>query len=428
MDKEIIVSRQSGDQCVHVKHDSGLDIYIMPMEGYHTSFAMFGTKYGSINTRFRLKGEEDYAEVPEGIAHFLEHKLFENEDCDAFAQYAKTGANANAFTSFDKTAYIFGCSENFGASLEILLSFVQQPYFTQESVDKEQGIIGQEIRMNDDEPGWQVFFGMLKGMYHNHPVRIDIAGTEESIAQIDADLLYRCYNTFYNLHNMVLSVAGNVDTDEVLAICDRLLRKCEDQGLEEVFPEEPDAVVEHYREKKLPVGTPLFNLGFKLHPKSGRELLRAELTASVLLEVLLGPSSAIYNSLLQEGLINSEFDADSPFTGNGYFCLSLGGESRQPEIVRDRILAELERVKQEGFSEEDFELVKRVHYGNMIRSYSSAESNSSRMLNMHMNSLRPFDDIEMLADISYEEALRFLREEIDTEQYVLSVVRSQEAS
>lgn len=428
MDKEIIISRQSGDQCIHVKHDSGLDIYIMPMEGYHTAFAMFGTKYGSINTRFRLKGEEDYAEVPEGIAHFLEHKLFENEDCDAFAQYAKTGASANAFTSFDKTAYLFGCSENFEASLEILLSFVQQPYFTQESVAKEQGIIAQEIRMNDDEPGWQVFFNMLKGMYHSHPVRIDIAGTEESIAQIDADLLYRCYNTFYNLHNMVLSVAGNVNADEVLKICDRLLRKCEDQGLEEIFAEEPETVVERYREAWLPVGTPLFNLGFKLHPKSGKELLRAELTASLLLEAVLGPSSAIYNDLLQESLINSEFDADAPFAGNGFFCLSVAGESRQPETVCDRILEELERVKKEGFSQEAFERIKRVHYGNMIRSYSSAESNSSRMLNMHMNRLRPFDDIEMLADISYEEALRFLCEEIDTEQRVLSVVRSQEVS
>lgn len=425
---ETIVSHQSGDKCLHVKHESGLDIYIMEMEGYHSSFALFGTKYGSINTRFRLKGETDYAEVPEGIAHFLEHKLFENEDCDAFAQYARTGANANAYTSFDRTAYLFGCSENFAESLEILLSFVQSPYFTQESVDKEQGIIAQEIRMNDDEAGWRVFFNMLRAMYHHHPVRIDIAGTEESIRKIDADLLYRCYNTFYNLHNMVLSVAGNVKAEEVLEICDRLLRPCEDQGLEEIFPDEPETVVERYTEVCLPIGTPIFNLGFKLRPMEGEALLRAELTASMLLEVLLGPSSKFYNDMLQEGLINSEFDADSPFTGNGFFCLSCGGESRQPEVVRDRVIAELERVKKEGFSAEAFERIKRVHYGNMIRGCNNVESNASMMLNAYMNRLKPFANMEVLAGITYEDALQFLRDEIDTEQHVLSVVYSQEAA
>ena len=176
--------------------------------------------------------------MPEGIAHFLEHKLFENEDCDVFDLYAKTGANANAFTSFDKTCYFFSCSDNFKASLEILLSFVQSPYFTPESVAKEQGIIGQEIRMCDDDPGWRVFFNMLCGLYQKHPVRIDIAGTIESIAEITDDLLYRCYRTFYNLHNMVLAVAGKCTVDEVLEVADRLLKPCEDQKLETVFPEE----------------------------------------------------------------------------------------------------------------------------------------------------------------------------------------------
>ncbi|MBP0973188.1 MAG: insulinase family protein, partial [Oscillospiraceae bacterium] len=317
---ETIVSRQTGEKCLHVQHKSGLEIYIMEMEGYRSSFALFGTKYGSINTRFRLRGETDYAEVPEGIAHYLEHKLFENEDCDAFAKYARTGANANAYTSFDRTAYLFGCSEHFAESLEILLSFVQEPYFTAENVEKEQGIIAQEIRMNDDEPGWRVFFNMLKAMYHVHPVRIDIAGTVESIRQINADLLYRCYNTFYNLHNMVLSVAGNVKADEVLAICDRLLKPCEDMGLEEVFAEEPDTIVQPYVEAHLQVGAPLFNLGFKLRPMEGKELLRAELMSSILLEAILGPSTKLYTGMLEEGLINSEFDTDSPFTGSGFFC------------------------------------------------------------------------------------------------------------
>jgi predicted Zn-dependent peptidase len=419
---EIIKCAQTGSECLHVKHETGLDIYIMEMPGYHSSFALFGTKYGSINTRFRLKGEETYTEVPEGIAHYLEHKLFENEDCDAFARYARTGANANAYTSFDRTAYLFGCSENFGASLEILLDFVQKPYFTKETVEKEQGIIAQEIRMNNDEAGWRVFFNMLKSMYHNHPVRIDIAGTEESIKKIDADLLYKCYNTFYNLHNMVLSVAGNVKADEVLEICDKLLRPCEDQGLEQLYAEEPDTVIKNYVEDTLPVGAPIFNLGFKVRPRSGEALVRDELIASALLEVLLGPSSKLYNDLLDEGLINSEFEADSPFTGDGYFVLSCGGETEHPEEVRDRILDALKTAQRDGFDKESFERIKKVHYGSMIRSDSVVEENASMMLNAFMAGVKPFSSINALASVTYEDALRFLREDVDLEQYVLSVV------
>ena len=419
---EIIKCAQTGSECLHVKHETGLDIYIMEMPGYHSSFALFGTKYGSINTRFRLKGEENYTEVPEGIAHYLEHKLFENEDCDAFVKYARTGASANAYTSFDRTAYLFGCSENFGASLEILLDFVQKPYFTKETVEKEQGIIAQEIRMNNDEAGWQVFFNMLKNMFHNHPVRIDIAGTEESIKKINADLLYKCYNTFYNLHNMVLSVAGNVKADEVLEICDKLLRPCEDQGLEQLYADEPDNVVNHYVEATLPVGAPIFNLGFKLRPQSGEALVKSELIASALLEVLLGPSSKLYNDMLNEGLINSEFEADSPFTGDGYFVLSCGGETEQPEVVRDRIFAALRDAKENGFDKESFERIKKVHYGSMIRSDAVVEENASMLLNAYMSGVKPFSSIHALASVTYEDALQFLREELDLEQYVLSVV------
>ena len=210
MEKKIITNEKTGDKYVYIKHDSGLDILVCEMEGFSTTEALFGTKYGSINTRFKTGKDKDYTVVPEGIAHFLEHKLFENEECDVFDLYAKTGASANAFTSFDKTCYLFSCSDNYKASLEILLSFVQSPYFTKESVDKEQGIIGQEIRMYEDNPSWRVFFNLLSILYHSHPVKIDIAGTIDSIAKIDADLLYKCYNTFYNLHNMVLAIAGNV--------------------------------------------------------------------------------------------------------------------------------------------------------------------------------------------------------------------------
>ncbi|MBO5797439.1 MAG: insulinase family protein, partial [Clostridia bacterium] len=199
---------RTGEEVTRIDHASGLTIYVWPKPGYQSHYAVFGTHYGSIDTVFDIGGRR--TEVPAGIAHYLEHKLFENEDCDAFARYAKTGANANAFTTFDRTAYLFSGSGDITPSLEILLDFVQKPYFTEETVEKERGIIGQEIRMYDDTPGWQVFFNLLRTMYQVHPVRTDIAGTVESIAKITPELLYGCYNSFYNLHNMVLSVAGNV--------------------------------------------------------------------------------------------------------------------------------------------------------------------------------------------------------------------------
>ncbi len=426
MNREIekIESGLTGESCLHVKHPSGLEIYIMEMPGFHTAHALFGTRYGSINTRFRLNGEPDYVEVPNGIAHFLEHKLFENEDCDAFAQYAKTGANANAYTSFDRTCYLFSCSENFNASLEILLSFVQAPYFTQESVDKEQGIIGQEIRMYEDEPSWRVMFNALRGMYHNHPVRIDIAGTVESIAEIDADLLYRCYHTFYNLHNMVLSVAGNVNAEEVLEICDRLLKPCENQGLEQVFPEEPYEIVEKEVEETLSVGAPIFYLGFKLKPRKGYELLKAELTAYMLLLTLLGNTSDFYREMTEQGLLNSEFAVDSPFSGNGYFALLCCGESRDPKAVRDRIIQVIEDAKKNGFDKETFELTRRTHYGAMIRGCNNVETNASNMLNAFMCEMRPFESLRALSEITAEDAERFLLEELDTENATLSIVHN----
>lgn len=421
---EKIECSQAGESCLHYKHPSGLEIYIMEMPGFHSCHALFGTKYGSVNTRFRINGEPDFAEVPEGIAHFLEHKLFENEDCDAFAQYAKTGASANAYTSFDRTCYLFSCSENFNASLEILLNFVQNPYFTEASVAKEQGIIGQEICMTNDEPGWRLFFNMLRGMYHAHPVKIDIAGSIESIAKIDADLLYRCYHTFYNLHNMVLSVAGNVKAEEVIAICDRLLKPCEDQKLELVFPEEPDTIVKSEVFDTLPVGSPIFALGFKLRPKKGMELVKAELCAFLALQALFGSMSDFYQEMIEKGLINSEFSVDVPFSGDGFFNATLGGESRDAGAVRDRVFEVIQDAKENGFDRESFEIVKRSMYGGLIRGCNNVESNASSMLNAFISGTRPFSEVQVFTEVTYEDSLKFLREEFDIEKTVLSVVQN----
>lgn len=421
MEKNILSSPRTGDSCIHVKHKSGLDIYICEMPGFSSVEALFGTKYGSINTMFKTRDDADYTAVPEGIAHFLEHKLFENEDCDVFELYAKTGASGNAFTSFDKTCYLFSCSKNYAESLKILLDFVQKPYFTKESVDKEQGIIGQEIKMTNDNPEWRVFFNMLRCMYHNHPVKIDIAGTVESIAEIDADLLYKCYNTFYNLNNMVLSIAGNIRAEEVLAVCDEYLKPCEDKGLETVFPDEPEEIVQSEIYETQEVGTPIFHIGYKCRAFSGEERLKKSMAASVASSLLTDASSDMFRKLLNEGIINSGFGAEV-FSGDSFFSVIFSGESKDPKKVRDSITGEVERLIKCGINEKDFQRIRKSTYGMMIRELNNVEAMANLMINSHMEEISPFDAVNVLSDMKSSDVMDFIKSELRSDRLVMSVI------
>ena len=408
--KKTIVSPQTGDKYTHIHHKSGLEILVCEMEGYSTTEA-----------KFKTAADKDYCTVPEGIAHFLEHKLFENEDCDVFDLYAKTGANANAFTSFDKTCYFFSCSDNFKASLEILLSFVQSPYFTPESVAKEQGIIGQEIRMCDDDPGWRVFFNMLCGLYQKHPVRIDIAGTIESIAEITDDLLYRCYRTFYNLHNMVLAVAGKCTVDEVLEVADRLLKPCEDQKLETVFPEETLDIVREETVESAAVGQPLFNLGIKCQPRQGLDNLRAEMLADITMQTLSGSSSPLYQEMLQSGLVNDSFSSEV-FNGDGFFTMIFGGESRDPQAVREKVTAAILDAQKNGLDEVMFNESKKSTYGELVRKLGNVSAVTNTLVAAHMAGCGLYDPMQVLSEMTLDDCNRFLREEVDVRRMSLSVI------
>lgn len=419
--RQIIKDELTKNECIYVKHKSGLDIFVCEMEGYSTVDALFGTKYGSVNTCFKTKADKEYTTVPEGIAHFLEHKLFENEDNDVFELYAKTGASANAYTSFDRTCYIFNCSENYEESLRILLEFVQSPYFTQETVDKEQGIIAQEINMCDDNPENVVFFNTLKCLYHNHPVRINIAGTIESIAKIDAELLYKCYNTFYNLNNMVLIIAGNVKVDEVLKIADEKLKMCENNGLETVFPKEPDTVFQKEMVSKMSVGIPIFNIGFKSEPGSGYSGYKAELEATVASTALIYPSTVLYKSMTEEGLINTTFSSEV-FCGDGFFSVMFSGESEHSREVYRRICEEIERVKMEGIDRKIFENVKKSMYGAVIREFNGVTSIGSVILNTYFAGVSPFDSMKILKEMTYEDVMKCIIERFDSEKSVISIV------
>lgn len=390
------------DSYFEIDHKSGFKIFVYPKENYSSAYAVFGTKYGSIDTCFRVEGNEEFTTVPEGIAHFLEHKLFESEELDAFARYAKTGASANAYTSFDKTCYLFQCSGNFEKSLEILLDFVSNPYFTEQTVQKEQGIIGQEIKMYQDEPGWESLFALLRAMYHNHPVRIDIAGTVESISHITAELLYECYETFYNPANMVLAVVGNVTVDQVLEIADRMLKPKDSKKIERKFQIEPETVVEDTIVRNLAVSMPIFAIGYKEKIDTPNRTLKETLESNILLDIIGGKTSGLYEEMLTDGLINTTFDIEY-FEGFGYSAHIFNGESTEPEKVRERINKEIEKMKKQGVDKATFDRIKKKHYGGFIMNFNDIDSLANALIGGYFNGDGLYDQLEVLESITLED-------------------------
>ncbi|MBR5090903.1 MAG: insulinase family protein [Ruminiclostridium sp.] len=420
MKKDILTSSRLGESYTRIKHDSGLTICLYPMRGFSSAFAIFGTRYGSVDTTFKTNEDADFVTVPEGIAHYLEHKLFEGEECNAFENFSKTGAFSNAFTSFDTTAYHFTCAGHFAENLRTLLDFVQNPYFTDENVQKEQGIIAQEIKIYLDDPGWRVFFNGLGAVYHNNPVRIDIAGTVESIAQINKELLYRCYRTFYNLNNMTLSIAGNFDPDEALKICDEMLKPSKDIGLKAIVPDEPAQVKEKRVSQKLYCALPLFQLAFKMPNLSGKEGVKNYIIHNIMLDAALGGFSPFYTRFYESGLINDTFSA-SVFKGRGFFLPIISGDSRDPDKVAEEVKKELARLKNDGIPKEDFETVKKTTYGDLIGIFNNVGGVAKSAMNADMNGIDLYENLEMTASVTYDDVMGALTA-LDTENSSLSVV------
>lgn len=423
MNIQEIKSQRIGDSYYKIDHPTGLTIYVYPKEGYNSAYAIFGTKYGSINTKFSVDGGNRIT-VPDGIAHYLEHKLFESEEGDAFARYAKTGANANAYTSFEKTCYLFSCTDKFDESLEILLDFVQDPYFTAQTVAKEQGIIGQEIKMYDDSPEWRVMFNMLEGMYKNHPVKIDIAGTVDTIAEITAEKLYEVYNVFYNLNNMVLCVSGNVTVEQVLKTANKMLKKSENHDIKNYFEEEPYEICEPYVEQSFPVSMPIFNLGFKELADSLLDVKKLAYT-DILLAMIASQTSQLYRELLDNNLINNSFSYEL-FEGPGYCSVIFGGESRAPKQAAEIIKQYISKLKKDGLEKSDFEISKKSVYGDAVSALNSVSSISNAIADYHFNGNELFSYIDAIADATFNDISNRLFEMLDVNNCTLSVVKQLE--
>jgi len=403
----------------------GLDVYVLPKEGFNKTYAVFTTKYGSIDNQFVPLGKEEMVRVPDGIAHFLEHKLFEKEDGDVFQQFSKQGASANAFTSFTRTAYLFSSTSNVEENLETLVDFVQDPYFTEKTVEKEKGIIGQEINMYDDNPDWRLFFGLIENMYQEHPVRIDIAGTIESISHITKDLLYECYETFYHPSNMLLFVVGPVDPEAII----RQVRENQQKKPYTDQPEivrkevkEPGAVFKKEQEIKMNVQSSKCLVGLKsAHPmNTGEALLKHELTINLILECLFGKSSSDYERIYEKGYIDETFSYDYT-EEHGFGFVSVGGDTPEPDKLAEELKQVLFKAK-ETITAEKLELARKKKIGNFLKSMNSPEYIANQFTRYAFLETSLFDIVTVLESITLEDVYRVIQEEIEEDRITVCKV------
>ncbi len=411
-----------GEELFRAALPNGLDIFVIRKPDFNKNFAFFATNYGSVDSTFTKDGQK--IETPDGVAHFLEHKMFDMKDYNALQEFVRMGASPNAFTSSSMTAYHFECTDNFEKNLEILLDFVSTPYFMQDSVDKEQGIIGQEIRMSEDSPGWMAYNNMLMAMYENHPVRRSIIGTIESIAKIDSNMLYSCHKVFYTPSNMTLCVAGNVDPDIVVETASRMLSGVKEAPIGRHYGvEDHRSAFCHRIECPMEVSMPVMLLGFKDEPTgSGQAFLRRELLSDLAVEALCGPSSPLYSRLYASGLINRGFNTGyNSFSGGG--CMILTGDSPDPDRVREEVLKEAGRVASEGFDRAMFSRIKNAAYGARLRALDSLDDLCHMLTEYHFHGARFLDFPSVYEGLDERAAADYIRETITFERSALSVIR-----
>ncbi len=404
---EKITFDQLKEELFHEKLPNGLEVYVLPKKGFNKTYATFTTKYGSIDNQFVPLNQNEMTQVPDGIAHFLEHKLFEKEDGDVFQEFSKQGASANAFTSFTRTAYLFSATSNVEKNLETLIDFVQSPYFTEKTVEKEKGIIGQEITMYDDNPDWRLYFGVIQNMFQNHPVKIDIAGTIDSISKITKDMLYTCYETFYHPSNMLLFVVGPVDPEKILDQIrnNQANKDYNDQPeIQRHFDEEPNQVSEKKQVLQMNVQSSKCLVGVKAKDatRSGNELLKNELTLNIILDLLFGKSSDHYEKLYNDGLIDETFSFDYT-EESGFGFAIIGGDTGDPDQLADRIQKVLIDAKEMTFTQEQLERIKKKKIGGFLRSLNSPEYIANQFTRYAFNDMNLFDVVPVMEQITIED-------------------------
>lgn len=407
------------------KLDNGLTVIIVPKPGIQKKYMIWGTNYGSDDNKFIVPGETVITEVPNGVAHFLEHKLFEQENgTNSLDTLTALGVNANAYTTNDHTAYLFECINNFYPAMDELMDYVQKPYFTDENVEKEKGIIGQEIRMYDDSPEWCVYLNALRAMYATNPVKIDITGTIESINKIDKDILYKCYKTFYHPSNMTMVIVGDFEPEDLLKeVKKRLINKNNEKAIARITEKEEEGIVRPYIEQKLEVSLPLYTIGIKMDAEDIQEKVKREIGIEILLNLILGKSSKWYKKLYREGIIFSEQNFGYEY-GRKYAHILINGQSPEPKIVYQEFVNTVNQLKEQGIKREDFERVKKKIYGEYIREYNDVASIARMVLTDYLRGICSFDYLDKINEVKVEYLYELLETVFKEEKMVLSIVKN----
>lgn len=409
------------------KLENGMTVIIIPKPELDKKYVIWGTHFGSIDNRFIMPETKEEVFIPDGVAHFLEHKMFEQPDgTNSLDALMAMGIDANAYTTNDHTAYLFECTDNFYEGLDELMDYVQHPYFTEENVEKEKGIIAQEIKMYDDEPGWRLYINAMDCMYKENPIKIDIAGSVESISKINPDVLYKCYNTFYNPSNMIMVVCGNFKPEEILEeIKRRLLPHKKQEEIKRIYPEKEKVINKKYNEQEMEVSIPLFAFGIKdvEDNNNKEELVKKHIAIEILLNMIIGKSSDAYKELYSEGILLSEPDLDYEFSDE-YAHILISGQSKNPEKVRSKLEEEIEKYKINGLNEENFSRISKKVYGDYVVEYNNVGDIARMFLADKMKGINSFDYIEKYTTVTKEYTEDVLKNVFKKENMVMSVIKS----
>ena len=427
---QIIENSKVKEKVYIEKLDNGLTVMIIPKPGVQKKYMIWGTNYGSNDNEFIVPGEEEKTTVPNGVAHFLEHKMFEQENgVNSLDVLTALGTEANAYTTNDHTAYLFECTDNFYEAMDELMDYVQHPYFTDENVEKEKGIIGQEIMMYDDYPEWKVYLNALKAMYHNNPIKIDIVGTIETISKIDKEILYKCYETFYNPSNMAMVICGDFEPEKLIKeVKKRLIDKKSNGKIERIFKEEPEEIVKEKIEQKLEVSQPLYTIGIKdkidnVENSNKTDIVKKHIAIEILLNIIMGRSSKLYKELYNEGLIYSGASLDYEFSKT-YAHILIAGQSTDPEKLYEKFKLRVKELNENGIDENDFERNKKMIYGGYVKEYNDVTDIARMFLADYFKGINSFDYIEEINSINVEYLNQVLKDVFKENKMVLSIVKS----
>lgn len=422
---KVIESLNIKEKAYIEKLENGMNVIIVPKNTTKKKYVIWGVNFGSIDNHFKVDGEEIY--IPDGVAHFLEHKMFEQENGkNSLDTLMALGIDANAYTTSDHTAYLFECTDHFYEGLDELMNYVQNPYFTNENVEKEKGIIAQEIRMYDDDPGWQLYMGILDCLYKNNPIKVDIAGTVESISKITPEVLYKCYNTFYALDNMTLVICGDFEPEKLLEeVKKRLTKNKTYEKIERIYPEKEKTINKKYVEKNMNVSMPIFAIGIKDVSKMDSEIVKKHIAIEILLNMIIGKSSELYKKMYNQGLLLEEPSIDYEFSEE-YAHIVISGQSNDSEEVYKMFKEEIENYKNNGLNIDHFERIKKKIYGDYVVEYNSVSEIARMFLTDHMKKISSFDYIEQYKVITKEYVEQVLKEIFNNEYMALAIVKEKD--